>query len=395
MHNNPLPIQEDGNPYERLLRLYGIVRSLNSIFQLDSLLYQIVQSAAEMMEAHGGALMLADAQGHNLTFEVASGASSAQLKGLVVPIDEKSVAGSVALSGKPYIENDTANSPYFSGAVDKQTGYHTRKLICVPLKVQNRVTGVVEVLDKRSGEDFNQADLQLLEAMADAAAVAIENVRLYEEERRKSLLLTQAYDELHNTYKATLQALTGLLDTRDAATHGHSTRVVDFALRLAREMGMKDHVQLKALEQGALLHDVGKIGVADAILRKPGPLDEREWAEMRGHPELGHKMLKDIDFLHDALPIVRHHHENWDGTGYPDRLAGDEIPINARIFAVIDSFDAITSDRPYSPARSYKEAVAILKEERGKKLDPSIVDSFLRVPAKEWARIRARFEGSY
>ena len=385
---------DESKPYERLARLYGIVRSLNSIFQLDSLLMQIVQSAAEMMEAHGGALMLTDSEGRNLTFEVASGASSAQLKGLVVPIDEHSVAGLVAMRGTPYIENDTAHSPYFSGAVDKQTGYRTRKLICVPLKVQDRVTGVVEVLDKRSGEDFDQADLQLLEAMADAAAVAIENVRLYEEERKKSLLLTEAYEELHNTYKATLQALTGLLDTRDAATHGHSNRVVAFSLRLAQELGITDPIELRSLEQGALLHDVGKIGVADAILRKPGPLDEHEWAEMRGHPELGHKMLKDIEFLRDALPIVRHHHESWDGSGYPDHLAGDDIPLSARIFAVIDAFDAITSDRPYSPARTYKEAAAILNEERGRKFDPRVMEAFLRVPPQDWDRIRAESDSN-
>ncbi len=134
---------------------------------------------------------------------------------------------------------------------------------------------------------FDTSDLKLLEAMADAAAVAIENVRLYEEERKKSLLLTQAYEELHRTYKATLQALAGLLDTRDNATYGHSNRVVAFTLRLARELGINNPRQLRTIEQGALLHDVGKIGVADAILRKSGPLDEQEWVEMRGHPELG------------------------------------------------------------------------------------------------------------
>src|SRR5438477_5851712 len=206
------------------------------------------------------------------------------------------------------------------------------------------IVRVVEVLDKTSGADFNVSDLKLLEAMADAAAVAIENVRLYEEERKKSRLLTQTYDELRRTYKATLLALSGLLDTRDAATHGHSSRVVGYTSRLAREMGITDPARLRSIEQGALLHDVGKIGVADSILRKPGPLDENEWKEMRGHPELGYRMLKDIRFLRDALPIVRHHHEHWDGTGYPQGLKGEAIPLEARIFAVIDAFDAITSE---------------------------------------------------
>src|SRR5437868_8439078 len=214
VQTRPLPPVDEINTLARLTRLYDIVRSLNSMIQLDKLLNQIVASAAEMMEARGGAIMLVDAAGRNLTFEVAAGGASQQLKGLVIPISERSVAGMVALRGAPYIENDTEHSPYFSGQVDKQTGYKTRKLLCVPLKVQDRFIGVVEVLDKVSGDDFNVSDLKLLEAMADAAAVAIENVRLYEEERKKSQLLTQAYDELHRTYKATLAALTGLLDAR-------------------------------------------------------------------------------------------------------------------------------------------------------------------------------------
>ncbi len=388
----PAPIIEDRNAFERLSRLYEIVGSLNSIIRLDQLLDQIVTSAADMMEAGGGALMLVDAKGHNLIFEVASGDSSAQLKGVVVPIDEQSVAGLVALRGVPYIENDAMHSPYFSGQVDKQTGYTTRKLICVPLKVQDRIIGVIEVLNKITSEDFDSSDLKLLEAMADAAAVAIENVRLYEEERKKSLLLSQAYEELHKTYGATLQALSGLLDTRDSVTSGHSNRVVAFTLRLARELGITDPAQLRSIEQGALLHDVGKIGVADAILRKPGPLDEQEWAEMRGHPELGYKMLRDIDFLQDALPIVRFHHEKWDGSGYPLGLSGEHIPLNARIFTVIDAFDAITSHRPYSPARTYEQTVQILTQESGTKFDPSVVAAFLGIPLEEWERIRAEFD---
>jgi putative two-component system response regulator len=130
---------------------------------------------------------------------------------------------------------------------------------------------------------------------------------------------------------------------------------------------------------------VGKIGVADAILRKSGPLNEGEWREMRGHLELGYKMLKDIDFLQDALPIVRHHHERWDGTGYPDSLAGEDIPLSARLFAIIDSFDAITSDRPYSPARTYEQAVAILREETGKNSTRTSSKLFYECPRKSGA----------
>jgi putative nucleotidyltransferase with HDIG domain len=179
-----------------------------------------------------------------------------------------------------------------------------------------------------------------------------------------------------------------MLDTRDVATHGHSIRVVAYTLRLANEMGITDPAYLRTIEQGALLHDVGKIGVADGILRKTGPLNEEDWTEMRAHPELGYRMLKDIEFLRQSLPIVRHHHEHWDGTGYPEGLKGEQIPLEARIFSVVDAFDAITSDRPYSKARTYDQVVDILLKESGKTFDPAVVRAFISIPKEEWQRIR-------
>ncbi len=372
----------------RLLRLYDVVRSLNSIIFLDQLLVRIVASAAEMMEATGGAVLLIDEDGQNLTFEAASGGASGHLKGLKIPINKHSIAGLVALLGEPYIENDTSNSPFFSGEVDKQTQYITRKVVAVPLCVQERIIGVVEVINKLSGDDFAKEDIKLLEAMSDAAAVAIENVRLYEAEREKTRLLEQAYNRLQRTHGATMKALAGVLDMRDDATHGHSNRVVAYTLRLAEAIGIEDPALLKSIEQGALLHDVGKIGVPDAILRKPGKLTDEEWIVMKKHPELGYRLLRDIEFLHDILPTVRYHHEHWDGSGYPCGLRGEEIPLEARIFAVADAFDAITSKRPYSRARTYDEAAAILRKESSTTFDPQIVEAFLSVPSEEWYRLR-------
>ncbi len=152
-------------------------------------------------------------------------------------------------------------------------------------------------------------------------------------------------------------------------------------------MGIDDPQRLRAIEQGALLHDVGKIGVADAILRKPGPLDAEEWREMRAHPELGYRMLKDIEFLKNALPIVRYHHERYNGTGYPYGLEGKEIPLEARIFSVADAFEAITSDRPYKKPRSFEQAVFILQDDSCKYFDPNVIAAFLKVPKEEWITI--------
>lgn len=374
----------------RLSRLYDIVRSLNSIVHIDTLLNQIVASAAEMLEAKGSALLMADAGGTQLRFEVTSGRAAAVFKGQAVPIDERSIEGSVVLHGMPCTENNVDRASYPLGQAGIQPENGVQKVIVVPLRAQEQVIGVISVHDKVSGEDFDKEDTKLLEALSDAAVVAIENVRLYEEERRQAQLLNQAYQDLNKTYRATLLALTGMLDTRDVATHGHSLRVSAFTLRLAMELGIKDPVTLRNIEQGALLHDVGKIGVRDDVLRKPGPLNDQDWAEMKNHPELGFRMLKNIEFLRDALPIVRHHHEHWDGTGYPMGLKGEEIPFEARVFAVADAFDAITSERPYSRARTYDEAIAILYAESGTRFDPTVVGTFITISAAEWQRIRDR-----
>lgn len=382
-----LPLDAVSIP-SRLVRLYDIVRSLNSIMELDHLLVCIVASAAEMMNAHGGAVLLLDPDGEHLTFVAASGGAAADLKGIKIPVNDRSIAGCVALSAASIIENDTQHSPFFSGQVDEQTHYTTRKLVCVPLKVQHRLTGVVEVINKISGEDFSQEDVFLLEALADVAAVAIQNSRLYADQLEKSLLLEQSYAKLQKTHEATMQVLAGMLDMRDDATHGHSKRVVAFTLKLAEALGIADPDMLRALEQGALLHDVGKIGVPDAVLRKPARLDDSEWLEMKKHPEMGYRLLKNIEFLEQTLPTVRHHHEHWDGLGYPLGLKGEEIPFEARIFAVADAFDAITSHRPYSRSRTYEEAVAILRSECGTTFDPAVVAAFLKVDQADWQQLR-------
>ncbi|MDQ6694089.1 MAG: HD domain-containing protein [Chloroflexota bacterium] len=390
----PLPSLGGLNMLERLTRLYDIVRSLNSIVQLDTLLNQIVAAAAEILDTRGGALMLLNSEGAALTFEVTSGRVASERKGTTLAVDESTLEGRTALWKRPLIDNDLwvgPSGPLLSGGLAR---YDSRKLLCAPLMVLSRVTGVLEVVDKVSGEDFNREDMRILEALADAAVIAIENVRRYEAEHRQAQLLAQAYTDLKNTYRATLHALTSMLDTRDVATHGHSVRVAAFTLRLARQLGITDLERLRYIEQGAMLHDVGKIGVRDNVLHKAGPLSENEWNEMREHPELGYRMLKGIEFLQPALPIVLCHHEHWDGSGYPQGLQGQRIPLEARIFAVADAFDAITSERPYAHARSYEQAVSILLEEVGSRFDPAIVKAFVSVPKADWDQIRNSISGA-
>src|SRR6266404_5045835 len=198
--------------------------------------------------------------------------------------------------------------------------------------------------------------------------------------------LDRALDSLENAYRSTLQALTAALEARDAETHGHSERVVTFSLRLGREYGL-NREQMKALEFGSLLHDIGKIGVPDSILRKPAKLTEEEWVRMREHPMHGQQILRGIEFLQGAARVVAQHHEKWDGSGYPLGLRVEDIDVCARIFSVADAFDAITSDRVYRKGKSYEAAAQELDEWAGKQFDPQVVKAFHLVPRQDWAEL--------
>jgi putative nucleotidyltransferase with HDIG domain len=191
--------------------------------------------------------------------------------------------------------------------------------------------------------------------------------------------LERALVDRERTYDATLEALANALDVRDSETGGHSDRVLRYMELVIFQLGISGN-DVAFLRRGALLHDIGKIGVPDNILRKPTSLSEAEWATMRRHPEFGARIIASIPFLEDVSLIVRHHHERWDGAGYPDRLAGTEIPLGARIFAVADSFDAMTSDRPYRRAMSIEAAREEVMRNRGTQFDPTVADAFARIP---------------
>lgn len=193
--------------------------------------------------------------------------------------------------------------------------------------------------------------------------------------------------EIRTSCESILNALLSALNMRDMETEGHSERVTAIALILADILGVpKD--QMHHIERGALLHDIGKIGVPDRILLKPGPLTEEEWVEMRKHPEIGFRLCNRIDFLKFPAQIVLHHHERWDGSGYPDGLKEYEIPLGARIFAVADALDAMMTNRPYAQARSSEKAFSEIQAGSGKQFDPHIVDAFFSIPSERWEEIR-------
>lgn len=201
--------------------------------------------------------------------------------------------------------------------------------------------------------------------------------------------LDRAIEEIENSYRMTLKALVQALETRDSETHGHSERVVTFSLRLGHELGL-DKDALRNLELGALLHDIGKIGVPDAILRKPAALTPEEWDKMRLHPQHGQTILRNIPFLEGATQLVAQHHEKWDGNGYPYGLRGEDIDIGARIFAVVDAFDAMVSDRVYRRGCSYENALEELERCAGTQFDPLVVAAFKVIPKEDWEILRDR-----
>lgn len=224
----------------------------------------------------------------------------------------------------------------------------------------------------------------------------LENKEYQKELERKveerTIELKSALEELDKTYKFTLSALVTALDTRDTETQGHSLRVVNYSLHLARLIGIKEEEKLKILEYGALLHDIGKIGIPDAILRKPAKLSEEEWKVMKTHPVLGYQILSKIKFLEEVSQIVLHHHEWYNGEGYPDGLSGDQIPLGSRIFSVADAIDAITSERTYREAHSFDEARRQLKNASGYQFDPQIIDIFLDTKLSFWAEEKKKID---
>jgi putative nucleotidyltransferase with HDIG domain len=243
----------------------------------------------------------------------------------------------------------------------------------VPLIAKGQVLGVLEIF-QRSLLDPPPEWLDFLLALAGQAAIALDNAALFNH-------LQQSNTDLQMAYEATIEGWSRALDLRDRETEGHSQRVTQLTEQLAAAMGMTDKA-LVHLRRGALLHDIGKMGVPDQILFKPGPLSDDEWVSMRRHPTLAYEMLAPIHYLRPALEIPYCHHEKWDGSGYPRGLKGEAIRLSARIFAVVDVWDALRSDRPYRRAWPSERVRANLREQAGKHFDPAVAETFLEMDVR-------------
>jgi HD-GYP domain-containing protein (c-di-GMP phosphodiesterase class II) len=244
----------------------------------------------------------------------------------------------------------------------------------VPLISKGQVKGVLEIFH-RTLLHPDQEWLDFLEALGAQAAIAVDNAVMFNDVERSNTELILAYD-------TTLEGWSRALDYRDKETEGHSQRVTDMTVTMARAMGSSDE-ELVNVRRGALLHDIGKLGVPDNILLKPGKLTDEEWAIMKKHPTIAHDLISPIPFLKKALDIPYCHHEKWNGAGYPRGLKGEEIPLAARIFSVVDVWDALRSDRPYRPAWSKEKTMEYILQEVGTGFDPKVVEVFLKVMKTE------------
>ena len=363
---------------KRLSALQNINIAITTNIDLQIPLYLLLEQVTEELEVDAADVLLFDDNNQQLIFVAGRGFSTEALKYTRLDIGE-GLAGQAAeskqivrinnlqdeatsLAQSPYIKNEDFIS-YFG----------------VPLVSKGRVQGVLEIFH-RSRLEPDEEWLSFLETLTSETAVAVDNAQLFRNLEKTNLDLAVAYD-------STLEGWAKTLELRDRETEGHSQRVLDLTLRLANRLGIMEE-EIINLQRGALLHDIGKMGVPDHILLKEGPLDDEEWDIMRKHPIFAYEMLSTIPFLKNAIDIPYCHHEKWDGSGYPRGVKGEEIPLSARIFAIVDVWDALRSDRPYRKAWTDDEAVTYIKEQSGRHFDPMVVKAFIDVLGLEKRKIK-------
>jgi PAS domain S-box-containing protein len=357
---------------EQLAALRAIDVAITSGVDLGLTLDIVLGQVTALLAVDAADILLLDASTRRLAYAAGRGFRASGLSTVHLRLGEGR-AGRVAQERRLIVETGLVQPEQASLRTGLLGGDRFAAYYGVPLLTKGQVLGVLEVFHREA----IQADpewLAFLEALAGQAAIAAENATLLAGLHRSNQDLALAYDE-------TIAGWSAALDLRDKETEGHSRRVTEMTLRLARAAGLSAD-ELAHVRRGALLHDIGKVGVPDAILRKPGPLDDEEWAVMCRHPSLAYEMLSRIAYLQPALDIPYCHHERWDGTGYPRGLKGAEIPLAARLFAVADVWDALRSDRPYRLAWPADQVREHIRAQAGTQFDPDIVQLFL---SRDWA----------
>ncbi len=358
--------QQTEKRLRRLDALRNIDIAISANIDLGVTLNVLLDQVTAQLEVDASAILLLNPHTQTLEYKTGRGFHTPRIQESVVPLGE-GYAGRAALERRMLSIPDINAASEF-GRIKLMSVENFKAYFGIPLIAKGQIKGVLEIFH-RSPFYPDVEWMEFLHSLAGQAAIAIENALLFEGLQRSNIELTLAYDE-------TIEAWARVLDLRDQETEGHSQRVTEMSIKLARELGFTGQA-LMHLRRGALLHDIGKMGVPDRILHKPGPLSAEEWEIMRKHPLYAYQMLSSIKFLRPALDIPYCHHEKWDGSGYPRGLKGEHIPKSARIFAVVDVWDALSSVRPYRDAWPREKILAYMREQSGKHFDPQILEVFL------------------
>lgn len=345
---------------ERLSALYKMGLALNSTMDLDKLFDLLIRKTMEALKARIGYILLLEPDGQYLRIAAAAGLSETLDPDFRIPLKPGGVSHWVVAHRQPLLLQDMHRNRDFVRV--SRLGYTRETVVCAPLTIKDEIIGTISMANHQDLASFSNEDLSLLTTIAAQASIAIKNARLYEEQQA--------------SYLSTVQALISAVEASDAYTRGHSERVTRYSLAIARTLGLPAPA-LKRLEQAAILHDVGKIGIDAALLHKQGRLSEEDFQTLRRHPAIGVHILEPIQFLREVREIIVQHHERFDGHGYPHGISGDALLLESRILAVADTYDAMTSDRPYRIALPHATAVAEILDNSGTQFDPAVVSAFL------------------
>ncbi|MBE0599321.1 MAG: GAF domain-containing protein [Desulfuromonadales bacterium] len=344
----------------RLSALYKMGLAINSTMDLDQLFGLLLHRSTQALDARIGYILLLEKESWTMRIGAALGLPEEFDEQARVPLRPGSVSHWVVEKNEPLLIRNIAESREFSRI--SRLGFSRETVICAPLVIKDEVVGTLTMANRHDNLPFTPEDLELLSTIAAQASVAINNAHLYQEQQ--------------TTYLSTVQALVSTIEASDAYTRGHSERVTRYCLAIGRQAGLP-HMGLRRLEQAAILHDIGKIGIDAALLHKPGELSASEIEILHQHPSIGVRILEPIHFLREVREIIEQHHEHYDGSGYPHRLQGEAILLEARILAVADAYDAMISHRPYRQALTEEEALLELEKHAGSQFDPQIVMVFL------------------